>query len=323
MRRILAALFAIAALALLGPSVALGQATSSFSPTALPASLSVSTSSSRVAFPSPGPTALIVNTGVNNAYLAFGSSSVAATTGGFLLGPGCSTAYSIAGQSYMAAITASSTTTLAVTTGAGLPTLPPNNCTQTITIATGTVTANQGTQNAGGAAAWPVTQASQPLPTGAATSALQTSVGATAHTDSGTINTTLGSPFQAGGTIGNTTFAASQGTASALNATVVGTGTFAVQPSNPIGITPTDGTITSATGSSQTVFALNASRHSLIVQNTGNANCGVNPTGGTAIIGGAATLTLFPGGSYQPRIPTLSAVTAICTSGQPLYAEQN
>ena len=96
-----------------------------------------------------------------------------------------------------------------------------------------------------------------------------------------------------------------------------------VTAGNPVGITPTDGTITSATGSSQTVFALNASRHGLIIQNTGNANCGVNPTGGTAVIGGVATLTLFPGGSYQPRIPTLSAVTAICTSGQPLYAEQN
>lgn len=41
--------------------------------------------------------------------------------------------------------------------------------------------------------------------------------------------TALGSPFQAGGSIGNTTFAATQGTAANLNATVVGTGTFAVQ----------------------------------------------------------------------------------------------
>jgi len=96
-----------------------------------------------------------------------------------------------------------------------------------------------------------------------------------------------------------------------------------VTPSNPIGITPTDRTITSATGSSQTVAASNASRHSLIIQNTGNANCGINPTGGTASIGGAGTLTLVPNGSYQPRIPTLTAITAICTAGQPLYAEEN
>lgn len=42
--------------------------------------------------------------------------------------------------------------------------------------------------------------------------------------------TALGSPFQAGGSIGNTTFGATQATAANLNATVVGTGTFAVQP---------------------------------------------------------------------------------------------
>lgn len=92
---------------------------------------------------------------------------------------------------------------------------------------------------------------------------------------------------------------------------------------NPLGITPTDRTIASATGSSQTVMTANAARHSLTIENTGTANCGVNPTGGTAIIGGAGTLTLFPGGSYSPRIPPLAAVTAICTSTQPLYANEN
>jgi fibronectin-binding autotransporter adhesin len=44
------------------------------------------------------------------------------------------------------------------------------------------------------------------LPTGAATSALQT----TGNTALTTINTTLGSPFQAGGNIGNTSFASTQ-----------------------------------------------------------------------------------------------------------------
>lgn len=61
--------------------------------------------------------------------------------------------------------------------------------------------------------AFPVSAANLPLPAGAATSALQT-----------TINTTLGTPFQAGGSIGNTTFAATQATASSLNAQVVGPG---------------------------------------------------------------------------------------------------
>lgn len=70
----------------------------------------------------------------------------------------------------------------------------------------------------GSAVTQPVSAASLPLPTGAATAAGLT-----------TINTTLGTPFQASGSIGNTSFAATQATAASLNATVVGTGTFATQ----------------------------------------------------------------------------------------------
>jgi hypothetical protein len=91
----------------------------------------------------------------------------------------------------------------------------------------------------------------------------------------------------------------------------------------PVGITPTDHTITSASGSSQQIMAANASRHSMTIENTGNANCGVNPTGGTAAIGGAGTITLAPLGAYTPRVPTLSAVTVICTAGQPIYGDDN
>jgi len=92
---------------------------------------------------------------------------------------------------------------------------------------------------------------------------------------------------------------------------------------NPAGITPTDRTITSASGASQQMAAANATRHSLTVVNTGSANCGVNPTGGTAAIGGTGTLTLAPLGAYTQRIPTLSAVTVICTAGQPIYGDEN
>lgn len=99
--------------------------------------------------------------------------------------------------------------------------------------------------------------------------------------------------------------------------------TVAAPPLQPLGITPTDRTIASASGSSQQIMAANASRHSLTIENTGNANCGVNPTGGTAVIGGAGTLTIAPLGSYTPRIPTLSAITVICTAAQPIYADEN
>src|SRR5882724_9384767 len=46
------------------------------------------------------------------------------------------------------------------------------------------------------------------------------------------------------------------------------TGSFA--SSNPVGITPTDRTITSASGASQQIMAANASRHSLTIVNNGN-----------------------------------------------------
>lgn len=101
------------------------------------------------------------------------------------------------------------------------------------------------------------------------------------------------------------------------------TGTVTATAGNAVGITPTDHTITSATGSSQQIMAANATRHSLTIVNIGTANCGVNPTGGTAVIGGAGTLTLSPLGAYTPRIPTLSAVTVICTSTQPIYGDDN
>lgn len=92
---------------------------------------------------------------------------------------------------------------------------------------------------------------------------------------------------------------------------------------NAIGITPTDHTIASASGSSQQIMAANTARHSLTIENTGNANCGVNPTGGTAVIGGAGTITIAPLGAYTPRVPPLSAITIICTSGQPIYGDDN
>lgn len=98
---------------------------------------------------------------------------------------------------------------------------------------------------------------------------------------------------------------------------------IAAAPLLPIGITPTDRTITSASGASQTLMSANASRRSLTVVNTGNANCGVNPTGGTAALGGAGTITLSPLGSYAPRVPTLSAVTVICTAAQPIYGDES
>lgn len=64
----------------------------------------------------------------------------------------------------------------------------------------------------------PISVASLPLPSLAATSTLQTSIGATDHADAAAINATLGSPFQAGGSIGNSSFGIS-GTLPAFTST--------------------------------------------------------------------------------------------------------
>lgn len=78
---------------------------------------------------------------------------------------------------------------------------------------------------------------------------LGTIAGVATQTTLASVLSALGSPFQAGGSIGNTSFAATQATASALNATVVGTGTFAVQLSGASNnINNISGTISLPTG---------------------------------------------------------------------------
>ena len=77
----------------------------------------------------------------------------------------------------------------------------------------------------------------------------------------------------------------------------------------------TDRTITSATGATQTLMAANPARRSVLIKN-GASNTGVNLNGGTAAIGGAATLTLVP---YEAMYLSgadcpLGAITLITTS---------
>jgi hypothetical protein len=202
MRRLAAFLFLVLAAALAAPAPVAAQSSPSFSPTGGVA-LSVSNSSSRVAFATPGPTALIINTGSNAAYLNFGGSGVTATTSGYLLNPGCSVAYDVSGQGYVAAITASSTTTLSVYTGSGLPTLPPSGCTSSGGGGGGSVTIADGADVAEGA----TTDAACSTDIATCTQIALSKRGLQKLT---TINTTLGTPFQAGGSIGNSSFASTQ-----------------------------------------------------------------------------------------------------------------
>lgn len=143
----------------------------------------------------------------------------------------------------------------------------------------------------------PISAASLPLPTGAATSANQS----TEITALGTINTTLGSPFQAGGSIGNTSFIATQSTGSNLHvdvdnfpATQPVSGTVAV--SNFPATQPVSGTVTANQGTSPWIVA----------------------GGGTAGSSGTAVLTIqgITSGTAVPVSGTVSTTTAANTNAQ-------
>lgn len=114
-----------------------------FTPGGTYASLSVSGSSSRVALPA-GLVVIVYNTGTNPAYITLGGNTAVATTGNDVVSPGGALALTVGANTYLAGITASSTTTLNISGGAGLPTgwgASPSS-----------VTSNQGTAGSAGSA---------------------------------------------------------------------------------------------------------------------------------------------------------------------------
>lgn len=90
-----------------------------------------------------------------------------------------------------------------------------------------------------------------------------------------------------------------------------------------------DNSITSLSGSSQAALPQNGNRQFLLIENTGNANIGVNfvgpATGGTqgggvgnvAAIGGTGTITIVPNGSILlDRVVPQNPVNVIGTAAQ-------
>lgn len=144
-----------------------------------------------------------------------------------------------------------------------------------------------------------------------------------------TINTTLGSPFQAGGSIANTTFAATQATASSLNATVVGTGTFAVQATT----TPTAGTYTIAgctvgVSSASCVATSTVVNHVMIQNTSASANVACHWAGGTAVLNSNGSVQLGPGqsalwGPLTSGVPSGAMNCIASAASTPLYVEYN
>ena len=80
----------------------------------------------------------------------------------------------------------------------------------------------------------------------------------------------------------------------------------------------TDKSITTLSGASQQLLPA-ANFNYILIENNGNANVGINPTGGTAVIGGTGTLTITPNGSLEFALwVPQRAFNVIGTSGQPL-----
>jgi hypothetical protein len=92
-----------------------------FQPTPSYSQLSVSATSARVALPT-GSTIVVYNTGSVAAYVTLGGSTVTATTGNDVIQPSSWSAFTVGTNTYLAAITSSSTTALNISGGTGLPT---------------------------------------------------------------------------------------------------------------------------------------------------------------------------------------------------------
>lgn len=94
--------------------------TAPFNPTGN-TTLAVTSSTGRVAFPSADTSVILQNLGNATCYVKFGTSSVNAATTDTPIQPGQALGFSTGGAADVAAITASSTTTLGITTGTGRP----------------------------------------------------------------------------------------------------------------------------------------------------------------------------------------------------------
>jgi len=174
---------------------------SGFLPTPAYATLSVGAASSSVALPG-GTSVIVYNTGAHAAFVKLGDSSVTASAGNDVVQPGSWLAFTVGANTYLAAIEVDGATSLNLSGGAGLPTGAGGGSggsggggAITAPLGHGTADASAVSVVPSATASFAVTAASLPLPSGAATSALQT----TGNSELTTINSTLGTPMQQSG----------------------------------------------------------------------------------------------------------------------------
>lgn len=201
------------------------------------------------------------------------------------------TNYAVESGGHLASIDTKLTSPITVT--GAFPTPPP---TQVVTQSTG---ANLHADIDNFPATQPISAVSLPLPTGASTSALQTSGNSTLTS----ILSALGSPFQAGGSIGNTVFGATQ--SGAWNITNI-TGTVSLPTGAATAANQTTANtslasiVTNTTGLSTSANQTNASQKTQVVDGSGNVNTSStfnSKVGMSTVISGQDILTVTGTGS--------------------------
>jgi hypothetical protein len=160
-----------------------------FEPTPSYSQLSVGTTSSRVALPA-GSTVVVYNTGSVDAFVTIGGSAVSATTANDVVKAGGWMALTVGTNSYLAAVTATGSTGLNISGGAGLPTgsggaSGGGGGGGTVIQGPAGSSSSAWFVQPGSGASFPVSVTSLPLPAGAATAANQPAInadgGALAH----------------------------------------------------------------------------------------------------------------------------------------------
>lgn len=177
-----------------------------------------------------------------------------------------------------------------------------------VTGSGGSSTANQGTPNAGGALAWPVVQASQPLPTGAATSALQSQPMSNAGVGTTTALTVQGNP---------------SGLAIPISGTVTSSGTATTTPGQRI-IVALDISIVTTGGTA--VTALNAGHRTaggfLLNPIGATVNLCINEQATASGTTSAAGLTCVQPGQTYNLTPASGAVSVITSDSSHPFSGQ-
>jgi len=228
---------------------------SGFAPAGAYATLSVSTTSGNVALPA-GSTIVVYNTGANAAFVKLGASGGAATTGNDMVAPGGALALTVGTNAYLAAITASGTTMLNISGGAGLPTGWGGGSGGGGTVAQGTAAAASG--------AWPFYLAVGGAAVGPG-NALSVQPGAGAAWSLAAGTNTIGS-------IANTSFAATQSGTWSVGLTGALPG-FASTPAVNVAPSATGGWSKGGnSGLTNTVVAIKTSAGQLARLDCGNPN---------------------------------------------------